>query len=296
MKVRSMTGFAGVEKSSEAGDLSLTVKSVNHRSLDMHFHLPDELEGLENGLRELVKRHAARGHFQVRILFTPAAGGAGALNRRLLESYLNAFREAAASYGLRGDPDLNRLLLAPGMLSGEGSLSAVRPAAEFIFSAMQEALEILNAFREREGAALAADMKSRAGKILDAAARMEALRDAALEAFAGRLRERLAELLAGVALDPQRLAQEVAILADRSDIAEELTRLKVHASEVSAMLEAGGEVGKKLDFLLQEMARELNTILSKSSALGQAGLELTSLALELRAEVEKIREQAQNLE
>ena len=219
MRVRSMTGFAGVEKSSEAGNLSLTVKSVNHRSLDMHFHLPNELEGLENGLRELVKRHAARGHFQVKIVFTPAAAGIGTLNRPLLESYLKAFREAAAQYGLGGDPDLNRLLLAPGMLAGERSPDAGQAMADLVFGAMQEALEALNAFREREGAALAAEMKSRAVKILNATSRMHALRDAALEAFAKRLRERLAELLAGVALDPQRLAQEAAILADRSDIA-----------------------------------------------------------------------------
>jgi uncharacterized protein (TIGR00255 family) len=129
-----------------------------------------------------------------------------------------------------------------------------------------------------------------------AAAQMEALREGAAGQFQKRLQERLQELLKGAQIDPQRLAQEAAILADRSDISEELARLKIHSGQLAALLEAGGETGKKLDFLLQEMNRESNTILSKTSGAGEAGLKITELALAAKTAIEKIREQSLNLE
>jgi uncharacterized protein (TIGR00255 family) len=125
---------------------------------------------------------------------------------------------------------------------------------------------------------------------------MEELRAGVLPALRARLEERLAELLKGTGLEPQRLAQEAALLADRSDIAEEIARLKVHATELDQMLQSGGEVGKKLDFMLQEMNRETTTVLSKTSGLGEIGLKLTDAALDAKSQIEKIREQALNLE
>ncbi len=295
MSIRSMTGFARVQKHGEEGDLTLTVKSVNHRGLDMHFHMPDELGGVENALRAVVKRLAARGHFQVRVTFIGARQAAGALNRGLLEAYLAAFREASERMGLDGQPDLNAALSLPGML-GEPAGEPGDATAQLLVSALEEAMAELNAFREREGAALAADLKVRAGAVGEAAARLRDLRAQAIPAFQRRLTERLAELLNGASVDPQRLAQEAAVLADRSDIEEELTRLKVHAGQLLALLDAGGEAGKKLDFLLQEMGRETNTILSKIVGLGDIGLAMTDAALAAKAEIEKIREQSQNLE
>ena len=295
MSIRSMTGFARVQMSGEEGDVTLTVKSVNHRGLDMHFHMSDELGGFENALRSVIKRLAARGHFQARVTFVRARQAAGALNRGLLESYLAAFREASAELALEAQPDLNAALSLPGMLR-EPAEEPGTATEKLLVSSLEEAMAALNAFREREGAALAADLRERAKAIDQAGDRLRDLRTQALPAFQTRLTERLAELLGGASIDPQRLAQEAAVLADRSDIEEELTRLKVHASQLLALLDGGGEIGKKLDFLLQEMGRETNTILSKTVGLGEIGLAMTDVALAVKAEIEKIREQSQNLE
>jgi uncharacterized protein (TIGR00255 family) len=167
---------------------------------------------------------------------------------------------------------------------------------KLLVAAAEEALAKLNEFREREGGEIAADMRARNVAVLEAARRMDELRAGAVAEFEARLQERLAELLKTVEIEPQRLAQEVAYLVDRSDISEELTRLKVHAVQLDDLLTGGGEIGKKLDFLLQEMQREANTILSKSTAVGDMGLEITDLGLTVKAEIEKIREQGLNLE
>jgi uncharacterized protein (TIGR00255 family) len=163
-------------------------------------------------------------------------------------------------------------------------------------SALEEALAEFNQFREREGEQLGAELRGHNAHVSSAATELEQLRVGAAEAFQKRLDARLKELLAGVAIEPQRLAQEAAILADRSDIGEELARLKIHSGEVGQLLEGGGEAGKKLDFLLQEMNRETNTILSKTNGAGEAALKITARALEVKASIEKIREQSLNLE
>jgi uncharacterized protein (TIGR00255 family) len=291
-----MTGFARVRKSSGAGEVELTVKSVNHRGLDIHFHMSDELDVFENALRSALKRHVLRGHFQVRVVFTRSQAAAPALNRGLLDAYFGAFRQAASEMGIKGEPDLNTALALPGMFLEAGGEQPEEAAEQFLVSALEEALLSLNAFREREGKELAAELTARASAIREAASRMQELRSQAAPAFQARLSERLAELLGGTALEPQRLAQEAALLADRSDISEEITRLRVHTSQLEALLARGGEIGKKLDFLLQEMGREANTILSKTSGAGDLGLVMTEVGLAVKAEIEKIREQALNLE
>jgi uncharacterized protein (TIGR00255 family) len=296
MSIRSMTGFARVRRTSAAGEVVLTVKSVNHRGLDIHFHMSDELDVFENALRSALKRHVLRGHFQVRVVFTRTQAAAPALNRGLLEAYFGAFRQAASEMGITGEPDLNTALALPGMFREDGGEQPEEAAEQFLVSAMEEAILSLNAFREREGVELAAELTARASAIRDAATRMQELRAQAAPAFQARLSERLAELLGGTSLDPQRLAQEAALLADRSDISEELTRLRVHTSQLEALLAGGGEIGKKLDVLLQEMGREANTILSKTSGAGDLGLVMTEVGLAAKAEIEKIREQALNLE
>ena len=296
MNTRSMTGFARVKKTSAAGEVELTVKSVNHRGLDIHFHMSDELDVFENALRSALKRHVLRGHFQVRVVFTRSQAVAPALNRGLLEAYFGAFRQAASEMGTAGEPDLNTALALPGMFREDGGEQPEEAAEQFLVSAMEEAVLSLNAFREREGRELAAELTARASAIREAASRMQELRSQAAPAFQARLSERLAELLGGSSMDPQRLVQEAAILADRSDISEELTRLRVHTSQLEALLAGGGEIGKKLDFLLQEMGREANTILSKTGGVGDLGLVMTEVGLAVKAEIEKIREQALNLE
>lgn len=295
MSVRSMTGFARVKKSSEAGEATVSLRSVNHRGLDIHFRTSPDLEVFEPALRELLRRRISRGHVQARITFNPARNLPVSLNRPLLRAYLEAFREAAGESGISAEPDLNTAMTLPGMLKEEDA--DPDPGVEqLLLAAMEEALAALNAFREREGRDLAQEMLERAAVIRAATARLKELRSRALPAFQGRLSSRLQELLGASPADPQRIAQEAALLAERSDIAEEITRLEVHAAQLESILAGDGEAGKKLDFLLQEMSREANTILSKTGGLGELGLAITEEGLKVKAEIDKIREQALNLE
>jgi uncharacterized protein (TIGR00255 family) len=293
-----MTGFARVKKTAGETEISLSLKSVNHRGLDMHFHLPPELDALENEIRGVIKGGVARGHVQVNLTLTRAGGEAGGLNRPLLALYMNAFRQAAELYQVTGQqPDLNAALRIPAMLGMGGDDREVSdPLAKAILQTTAEAVAALNAFREREGAVTAEEMRQRCRAIGDLVTRMDEIRAGAVPAFLKRLRERLADLLDGAAIEPQRLAQEAAVLADRSDIAEELVRLRTHAGQVDAILSGDGEAGKRLDFLLQEMNREANTVLSKTGGLGDLGLTITELALAAKSEIDKIREQSLNLE
>jgi uncharacterized protein (TIGR00255 family) len=292
-----MTGFARVRKTTPSGEIIVSVKSVNHRALDLHFHLPPECDPFEAVLRNAIKTRVARGHLQIHVSFIQAVESAvAALNKPLLAAYLAAFQQAVAEFGVSGKPDLNAALRIPGMIRAD-STPELQPEIEADLAALiEEALDLLNGFREREGAAIAGEMRSRCAIIIDQVAKMEKIRSRATAAFHKRLKERLHDLLRGTSLDPQRLVQEAALLADRSDVSEELIRLKTHTGQVDALLQADGEVGKKLDFLLQEMNREANTILSKTGGLGELGLTITELALAAKSEIDKIREQSLNLE
>ena len=298
MNVRSMTGFARVKRAIPQGELAVSLKSVNHRGLDLHFHLPSEFDALENDIRAVLKNGLARGHVQIHVAFIRAEALTEApLNRALLESAIHAFREAKKTYDLPGEPDLNSLLRIPGMLSsGAEADDLPEEVTKAVLDLTGEAIRMLNVCREREGAVTARELRQRCENIAGLVERMEQIRESAVPAFQKRLRDKLADLLHGASIDPQRLAQEAALLADRSDIAEELVRLKTHADQLEAMLKAGGEVGKRLDFLLQEMNRESNTILSKTGGLGDLGLTITELALSAKSEIDKIREQSLNLE
>jgi uncharacterized protein (TIGR00255 family) len=297
MSVRSMTGFALVRKAIAQGELVFSLKSVNHRGLDLQFRLPTELDAMEGEIRAALKSRLARGHVQVNVSITRAGGpGAPALNRALLDVYMRAFREAAALYRIEGQPDLNSALRVPGMLGAGEAEALPEGVARVVLEAAVEAAAALNSVREREGAATADEIRQRCQNVGGLVTRMEEIRAGAAAAFHKRLSERLAELLQGAAIEPQRLAQEAALLADRSDISEELARLRMHAAQLEEMLSAAGEVGKRLDFLLQEMNREANTVLSKTGGLGELGLTITDLALTAKSEIDKIREQSLNLE
>jgi uncharacterized protein (TIGR00255 family) len=292
-----MTGFARVRKTIAEGEIVLSVKSVNHRALDLHFHLPPDLDPFEGALRKAIKGRVARGHLQIHMVFTqPVEASDAALNKPLMAAYLSAFQQAAAEFGLSGKPDLNVALRIPGMLRSDDAAELKPEIEKALVSLMEDALETLNKFREREGGAIAQEMRERCGIIIEQVAKMEKIRSRATAAFQKRLKERLQDLLRGASIEPQRLAQEAALLADRSDVSEELIRLKTHTGQVDALLQADGEVGKKLDFLLQEMNREANTILSKTGGLGELGLTITDLALAAKSEIDKIREQSLNLE
>ena len=295
--IRSMTGFARVHRATEHGEITASLKSVNHRGLDLHFHLEADLEPFEAAMRAALKRTILRGHIDIRCSVLGARDGAtGGLNAPLLKAYLAAFRTAAREEGLDKPPDLNHALRIPGMFGGAAGAEPDPAMEGALLSVLEEAAGRLNQFREREGAELAALIREHNRTIADGAREMEQIRGQAMPAIQSRLLEKLQDLLRNATLDPQRIAQEAALLADRSDIGEEIARLQIHSRQLGEILEAGGETGKKLDFLLQEMNRETNTILSKTSGIGELGLRITELGLAAKAAIEKIREQALNLE
>jgi uncharacterized protein (TIGR00255 family) len=295
--IRSMTGFARARRTICGYDVTVSLKSVNHRGLDLHFHTSADLDPYENAMRSAIKQKTSRGHIDIRVNIVRAGEDAAPeFDASRLDQYVKAFRHAAKVYGLSGEPDLNSALRIPGMFS-EAAATEYPPEFEAgLIALLHEALDTLNAFRTREGSELAAVILERNRDITAAAARIEQIRERALPYFQNRLKDRLAELLDTSTLDPQRVAQEAAMIADRGDIGEETARLKIHARQLEEIVRGECEIGKKLDFLLQEMNRETNTVLSKTAGIGEPGLEITDLALRAKSDIEKIREQSLNIE
>lgn len=293
-----MTGFARVRRPLGEGELVVSVKSLNHRGLDLQVHAPSAIDPVEAAMRAMIKTRVHRGHVEIRVSLPQASanGPAVKLNRPLLDQYMAAFREASDAHGLAATPDLNFAFRVPGVLSDTGEVEAPEGTEAVLLDALSEALDQLNTFRAREGSDIATELRFHNAKIQSIAEEMEQIRAGATAAFHARLSDRLKELLKGVQMEPQRLAQEAALLADRSDVGEELARLKIHSTQLGALLDGGGEAGKRLDFLLQEMNRETNTILSKTSGIGEVGLRITELGLAAKSAIEKIREQSLNLE
>jgi uncharacterized protein (TIGR00255 family) len=221
------------------------------------------------------------------------------LNAGLLEAYVNAFREASALHGLTGEPDMNAMLRLPGLMSAESSVGeeALQGLDEAVLSLVDTLVSRLNDGRAQEGAALAAELRASMLRLQTFAMEVAELRSGVRDALFERLRLRLTELMQGTSVSEERLLAEAAVLAEKSDVEEEIVRLRTHVEHFVALLDAGGEVGKRLDFLLQELNREANTMLSKTSgASGVNSLRITELGLEMKAEIEKAREQVQNLE
>jgi uncharacterized protein (TIGR00255 family) len=295
MPLRSMTGYAQVKGQANVGlAFALGLKSVNHRFLDLHFRLPSDTDALEMKLRRLLKEKMARGHVEVTLSLEYAGNNGVALNRRLVGSYVQAFRAAADEFGVTGEPDLNVVLRMPGAMESAAEKSGEELEAA-VLARVEEALARLNQMREEEGRGIETELRERMNHLAKAGAGMEGHRSAIQRSYAERLQARLQELLSGH-VDQERILQEAALLVDRSDIQEELVRLNTHVKHFLGLLDHGGEVGKKLDFLLQEMNREANTLLSKTSGLAGEALKITEMGLLMKAEIEKSREQVQNLE
>ena len=294
-----MTGFARAESSNGDRLAEVTIRSVNHRFLDLKIRSPQELEQYDPVVRRVAKESVKRGQLQISIALRCQTGSALKLNRELAEAYLGAYRELASLREVETPPDLNALLRVQGILTQDEGCPKEEDAGAtegMLKEALQAALAALNAERLREGEGIAADLRARSEAIAADTAALEGVIDEMTVRFRERLERRLSELLGDAAIEPQRLLQEAALLADRTDISEELQRLSAHAKRLLEMLDEGGEVGKQIDFLAQEMNREANTMLSKTTPLGEAGLPVTDVGLRLKAEIEKIREQAQNLE
>jgi uncharacterized protein (TIGR00255 family) len=290
-----MTGFAQVRGQVNSHlAFSLSLKAVNHRFLDIHFRLPSDTDALEMKLRRILKEKMARGHVEV-ILSLDRSGSNGiALNRPLVAGYVQAFRTAAADFGVKGEPDLNVVLRMPGAMdtgaekSGDDVEAAVMARAD-------EVIARLNEMREEEGRSISDELRSRMLNLEKAASGVAGHRNVILRSYSDRLQSRMQELL-GAQVDKERILQEVAVLVDRSDIQEELVRLTTHVKHFLGLIDQGGEVGKKMDFLLQEMNREANTLLSKTSGLAGEALKITEMGLLMKSEIEKSREQVQNIE
>jgi uncharacterized protein (TIGR00255 family) len=290
-----MTGYAQVKGQVNAAlAFALTLKSVNHRFLDLHFRLPSDTDVLEMKLRRLLKEKLARGHVEVTLSLEYAGTNGVALNRQMVGGYVQAFRAAADEFGVAGEPDLNVVLRMPGAMDSAGGKSPEELEAA-VLGVVEEALARLNQMREEEGHGIGAELRHRMNHLQQAGAGVEGHRNAILHSYAERLQSRMQEML-GAQVDKERILQEAAVLVDRSDIQEELVRLNAHVKHFLGLLDQGGEVGKKLDFLLQEMNREANTLLSKTSGLAGEALRITEMGLLMKAEIEKSREQVQNLE
>jgi uncharacterized protein (TIGR00255 family) len=310
--VYSMTGYASAQSATEDGlAFTLALKSVNHRFLDLSLRLPGDCDALEVALRRLIKERVRRGHVDAtlhleRRAHEPAA--AIQLNRELLAAHMQVFHEAAKLHHFNVEPDLNELLKVPGVISSEAAAPDARGAAleAAVMALAPSLLDQLNQVRAAEGATLAAELRAEMLRLRALAEEAAELRAGAREAHFERLRTRIGELLkadaAGgeanaVQVSDSRLLAEAALLVERSDIEEELVRLRTHIESFLEMLDAGGELGKRLDFLLQELNREANTMLSKTTGGDPGiGLRLTTLGLEMKAEIERAREQVQNLE
>jgi uncharacterized protein (TIGR00255 family) len=296
-RARSMTGYAAVRKTTSAGELTVSLRSVNGRGLDLHFHGNSEFAAYENIARNLIKQQVNRGHIDVRISLICESDGTGGYDRDLLARYVRLFERAREEFGLEGTLNVNSLLSIPGLFEQARGARPPGPAFESEFTeALVECLAELNRFREREGSELLVVIHAEVEALENATSRIMELREEAVSQIKDRLRDRLIALLGDSSISESRLIEEAAFLADRSDIQEEVTRLLVHTGELRRLLSEGGELGKKLDFLLQEMNRETNTILSKTSGIGTVGLTITSCGLAVKANIERIREQALNLE
>lgn len=299
---RSMTGFARVSsRISDALGFTLSLKSVNHRFLDLHLRLPAGMDSLEMHLRRVLKERLVRGHVEVTLSVDRGQKGEAGFDADLIAIYVNAFRSIAATHGLRCEPDLNSIFRLPGVFGGDSRLSAARDEEETqaieaaALKEMDSLIDSLNAMRAKEGALLAKELNSgldRLRKLVDEAA---LLREDVQQAYFERISQRLTAML-GDAFDRDRVLQEAAMLAERSDVEEEAARLRTHIDHFRALLENGGEIGKKLDFLMQEMNREANTLLSKTGGIVGSGQRITELGLSMKSEIEKLREQVQNLE
>ena len=297
--IRSMTGFSEGRFEGESFRLSLSLRSTNHRYFDLQIRLPRALAKFEGRVRRILKEGYARGHIEVGVALEQIRETQLCVNRQLFDSYLKVCLDLRKEFKLSQEPDLAKLIQSPGVIgsaNGEMDASQLDRIAEALEGLTLQALTDLNGMRETEGAALEKDLRNRLERIRELNRQVESLSAEVPTRAHRKIESRIRTVLTQVEIEPQRLAQETALLASQSDICEEVARLTSHLDQAVPLLASKGETGKKLDFLLQEMNREANTILSKTGGSAEDGLEITRLAVEIKSEIEKIREQAQNIE
>jgi uncharacterized protein (TIGR00255 family) len=302
--VKSMTGYAEARAESDGWLVRVSLRSVNHRFLDLRVRIPEGLEGLEPSIRQLMRDRLRRGHVEVTLHVEAVRGATVQVNREIVAGYLRVVEELRREFKLEQELDLAALLRLPGVVgaAGEGGSpgsfgdEAMERLRRQVVACLEQALANLDEMRHAEGRALTEEMQRLLLVLRERSAQVQVLVERSRPAYALRLKTRLDELLNGAPVEPGRLAQEAAMLAERADVSEELARLLSHIEQFGRLVAGAGEIGKKLDFLLQEMQREANTLLSKTPGLGEDGLAITDLGLQIKAEIERLREQVQNVE
>lgn len=293
-----MTGYAQAQSTGHGWTIRVSVRSVNHRFLDLHLRLPEGFEALEPRMRQMVRERVRRGHVDATLRYELTGPAAVGVNHLLAASYVEAANALREKFGIRAEPDLAAILRLPGVI-GPPAASLDQDLAQMEALAgecLGEALDRLDRMREQEAEALREEMAIHLRQVAGLTEQVQALAERARPAFARRLEARVKDLLGDTALDPARIVQEASLAAERSDVSEELARLASHVKQFESLLSGAADVGKKLDFLLQEMQREANTLLSKTPGSEAEGLQITQLGLEIKSEIEKIREQVQNIE
>jgi len=292
--MKSMTGFGRGAASGENFAVSVEIKTVNNRFLDLNLRLANELQTLEANLKRQIQNRLSRGRVDVFVNYERTSEIAYELNRPLISGYLSALKQMQTEFSLSGEPDFNYIARLPNALQTKAE-EIGEEFASGIEAAVNIALDELERMRQVEGESLKNDLTSLLSEIENHLPKIEAEITNVADEYLKRLTKRINELLAKsdsqIELDQARLAQEVAYLADRSDISEEITRLKSHIEQYRAIMSEEKEVGKRLDFLTQELNREANTIASKTN-----NLIVKESALHIKSAIEKIREQIQNVE
>lgn len=291
--IRSMTGYGSSSQVLNGREISVEIRSVNNRYLDCNVKLPRAYSFAEDAVKQEVKRHASRGKVDVYITVVVRDDKEVSvrLNRGVLEGYLTALRTVASDYGVRDDMSVMSLSRLPDVFTVEKPEEDEQVVQTDILTVAKQALDKYDAMRTVEGQALADDVRSKAATIADYVSRVEERSPETVSAYRQRLRAKLEEVLQNTEIDENRILTEAALYADKVAVDEETVRLRSHLAQLDEMLRTGGAVGRKLDFLLQEMNRETNTIGSKCN-----DLTLTGIVVDMKSELEKIREQIQNME
>jgi uncharacterized protein (TIGR00255 family) len=291
--IKSMTGYGKGQGDGEGAALTVEIKSVNHRYGDVTVKAPRFLLPLESEIKKKISARLKRGKIDVFINqeFSTGAAALPTLNRPLAAAYVALFAEMRDAFGLEGTIPLSLLCAQKDVVVlKEGALSEeqVRRSLE---QALAQALDAVEAMRLAEGEATCRDLEGRLAQLEEWVTQIEVRAPQVASEWQGKLQERLARLNQDLAYDPQRVAQELALFADRCDISEEITRFRSHLCQFRGLLEAAEPVGRQFDFLVQELNRETNTMGSKSN-----DVELTRQVVAIKAELEKVREQVQNIE
>lgn len=291
--LRSMTGYGRAQNILNGRDILVEIRSVNHRYYEYSSRIPRAYAYLDEKLKSLLKSSVSRGKIEISLTINNIEGRDTviAVNKSIAEGYVNALREVGAELALTDDISLSNLIRIPDIFSVQKAPDDEEQIWEDVRQTASEALERFVKMREAEGERLRADVIGKTEAILADVAKVEELSPKTVEAYRNRLSQKLSEVLENKNIDEQRILTEAAVFAEKIAVDEETVRLRSHISQLGAMLESHEAVGRKLDFIVQEMNREVNTIGSKAQ-----DLDITKLVVNMKAEIEKIREQIQNIE